>query len=73
MEWLGLLFEVLFLALGIYLYLLAIGKITSPDPNARKNMEAWRTRNGRWVRLAALALTAIMFVNIFLHLQELLK
>ena len=73
MEWLGLLFEVLFLALGVYLYLFAIGKITSTDPKVRKNMQEWRERNGRWIRVAALTLIAIMLVNIVLHLQELLK
>lgn len=73
MEWLGLIFEILFLAAGIYLYLFAIGKINSPDSKIQKRMDELRKGNAWWIRLAALALTAIMLVNIVVHIQQMLK
>lgn len=72
LEWIGLLFELLFLSAGIYLYLFAIGKISTSDPVARQRMEDLRARHGWWIRLAALALTAIMLVNVVLHLRQLM-
>ena len=72
MEYLGLLIELVFLAMGIYLYLFAIGKTKAADPAAQERAEAFRQRNAWWLRLAALALTAIMTVNIVLHLMQLL-
>ncbi len=71
MEYLGLLFELLFLAMGVYLYLFAIGKVSTKDPQARERAEAFRARNGWWLRLLSLALIAIMAVNIYLHLVQL--
>lgn len=73
MEYLGLFFEFLFLALGVYLYLFAIGKISSKDPQARRRAEEFRQRNGRWIRLLSLALIAIMIVNIYLHILQLAR
>jgi len=57
MEFLGLLFEFLFLAIGIYLYLFAVGKVSTSDPKARLRAEAFRTKNGRWLRPLSLALS----------------
>jgi hypothetical protein len=71
MEYLGLLVELAFLAMGIYLYLFAIGKAKAADPAARERAEAFRQRNAWWLRLASLALVAIMTVNIVLHLMQL--
>jgi hypothetical protein len=72
MEYLGLIFEILFWAMGIYLYLFAVGKWKIKDPNASRRAEAFRQSNGWWIRLAALAIVAIMTVNIFLHIRQLL-
>lgn len=70
MEWAGLFFEVILLAFGVYVYLFAIGKITSKDPKTQEKMEQWRSNNAWWLRLGALALVAMMLVNIVLHLQQ---
>lgn len=71
MEWIGLLTEVLFLALGVYLYLFAVGGIKFKDPNFARRAEKFRQENRSWLRFAALALMAIMFVNVFLSLSVL--
>jgi len=70
MEYLGLIFEFLLLAIGVYTYLFALGKFKVSDPQAQKRMEDFRQKNG-WLRYAGLALTAIMLVNIYLHLAQL--
>lgn len=74
MEFVGLLFELVLLGIGLYLYLFALGKISSrgQDPEFRKRAEAFRNRNGWWLRLAGLALMAISLVNLALHLSQLL-
>ena len=69
MEIFGLLFEILFLGMGIYLYLFAIGKVTGK--NTEQSIR-FREVNGWWLRLLSLALIAIMTVNIFLHIKDLL-
>lgn len=70
MDYLGLIVELLLLILGVRLYLFMAGHITVKDgPNKRK-AEEFRASNG-WLRYAALALSAIMLVNVYLHLQSL--
>jgi len=71
MEYLGLLFELIFLSMGVYLYLVSIGKIVPKDPQAKARSEAFREKNGRWLRPVSLALVALMVVNVFLHIKEL--
>lgn len=71
MEYLGLLFELLFLAMGIYIYLFSIGRLRAGDEQVQKRAEEFRRRNGRWMRIAALLLIALMTVNIYLHLAQL--
>jgi hypothetical protein len=70
MEYLGLVFEILLLAIGVYTYLFAIGKFRISDPEAQKKAETFR-KNNQWLRYAGLALTAVMLVNIYLHLVQL--
>lgn len=70
MEYLGLLIEFIFLAIGLYLYLFAIGRMKTNDPRAQQRAEAFRQRNGWWLRLAALALMAITLINIVLHIMQ---
>ena len=72
MEYFGLLIELLFLAMGIYIYLFATGRLRSDDEQAQKRAEAFRRRNGTWMRIAALLLIALMAVNICLHVMQLL-
>lgn len=71
MEYVGLLFEFAFLALGVLLYLFAIGKYRPAGDEARRNAEAFRQKNHWWLRLGSLLLVALMAVNIYLHLQDL--
>ncbi len=65
----GLVFEFIFLAIGICLYLFAVGRLNFSDPDKQKWATDFREKNSSWLRLAALALTAIMLVNLYLHLQ----
>jgi hypothetical protein len=71
MEWLGLIFEVIFLAFGVYVYLFAIGKINAKDPETQKRMDSVRSGNAWWLRPAALLLIALMLVEIVLHVRQL--
>lgn len=70
MEFLGLLFEFIFLAIGVYMYLFAIGKLQSKDSALQQKAEKFRKENAGWMRIMGLALAAIMTVNIFLHLMQ---
>ncbi len=73
MAYLGLLIELLFLAMGVYIYLFSIGRLRSGDEKARKRAEEFRRRNGGWMRITALLLIALMSVNIYLHLVQLFQ
>ncbi len=66
MTYLGLIFELLFLAGGIYLYLLTRGMIKT------KGNSSFLEENKTLLRFASLALIAIMLLNIFLHIRDLL-
>ncbi len=73
MESIGLLFEVLLLAVGVYVYLFSRGFVRSGDPVIQQRAEAFRRANGWWLRIAGLALMAFMGANVVLHVMELLK
>ncbi len=68
MEYLGLLVEILFFAMGLYLYLLVRGFIRPKDEQKRKAIDDFRRKNGWWIRILAIALMAVMAANIYLHL-----
>jgi len=69
---LGLLIDVVLFALGLYLYLFARGAVKFGTPEVRARSEEFRKDNALWMRLLGLALAAIMGLNIFLHVQEML-
>lgn len=73
MEFLGLIAEFLFLAMAIYVYLFATGRV-QPGGDAQRQERAreFRDKNGWWLRLAALALLAVMSMNIYLHISDLM-
>lgn len=71
MEYIGLLLEFAFLIFGGYIYLFAIGKTKAKDAAGQQRAEAFRRSNGWWLRIAALALIAIMLVNLVIHVQQL--
>ncbi len=71
MEYFGLFIEIIFLAIGVYIYLFAAGFLRFKDPEKAAKAEAFRAQNGRWLRLLGLAMAAINLVNVFFHLQHL--
>ena len=73
MEYVGLIVEILFLLLGIQVYRFATGRIKPRKPEARARAEQFRQENKGWMRLLAIALIAIMTVEISLHLFQLLS
>lgn len=72
MEYLGLFVELMLLLAGVYLYLFAIGRLKFKEEATRRKAEQFRTNNGTWLRYAALALTAIMIINIIAHIGQLM-
>lgn len=68
----SLVIEILLFALGLYLYLYAIGRVRARDPEVQKKMDGFRSGNQWWMRYGGLALMAIMLINIILHLREML-
>ena len=73
MDYLGLLIELLFLAMGVYIYLFSIGRLRSGDEQVQKRADEFRRRNGGWMRIGALLLIAMMAVNITLHIMQLVN
>ncbi len=73
MELIGLVIELIFLALAVYLYLFARGRVKAKDAALQKKAEAFRRDNAGWLRILSLALMAIMAVNIVLHIMQLLS
>jgi len=67
----GLLFEIIFLALGVYLYLFARGFFTPSRPEAAEKVNRFRQANKGWMRILGLALAAIFLLNLILHVRDL--
>lgn len=65
MEYLGLLFEFLFLFAAIYVYMLCRGFVGQADSNG------FIQKNKQILRILSIALIAVMGFNIFLHLKQL--
>jgi hypothetical protein len=73
MEYLGLFFELVLLIAGVYMYLFARGFVKAKDPELQKKAEAFRSKNAWLLRSGGLALTAVMALNLALHIRELLN
>lgn len=73
MEYLGLFFEFVLLIAGVYMYLFARGFVKATDPKLQKKAEAFRSKNAWWLRSGGLALTAVMALNLVLHIRKLLN
>jgi hypothetical protein len=69
MEYIGLVFEIIFLMLGIWVYRFSTGKIKFHSTQ-QPLIERFRLENKGWMRLTSLLLTAIMSVEIALHLLQ---
>ena len=72
-EILGLLFEVFFLAVGVYMYLFSRGFFKAKTKAAEARAEQFRQQNGWWLRLLSIALIAIMSFNLALHVYQLVS
>jgi len=66
----GLIFEILLFGLGMYIYLLAIGKVKFKSGDAAQKAEEFRQANKGWMRILSLALMALMAVEIYLHMVQ---
>lgn len=71
MELITFIYEFSLLAIGVYMYLFAIGKVQSKDPAMQKKADDFRAKNGTWMRILGLGLMAIMLVNLVLHFMQL--
>jgi hypothetical protein len=69
MEYIGLFFEIIFLMLGIWVYRFSMGKIKFHSTQ-QPLIERFRLENKGWMRLTSLLLTAIMSVEVGLHLLQ---
>ncbi len=70
-SYLGLVIEILLLAVGIYLYLFARGVLSFGSSESRARAETFRQDNAGWMRIMGLLLAALMLVNVVLHVKEL--
>ena len=70
MQYLGLLFEILILAFGVYVYLFSRGFFKVKDPEANKKMEDFRKENAGWMRILSLLLIALMTFEIILNIKS---
>ncbi|WP_020568177.1 hypothetical protein [Neolewinella persica] len=68
----GLIVEILLFAIGLYLYLFARGIISFGSDEAKARAEAFRKDNATWMRLMGLALAAVMAMNVFFHVREMM-
>ena len=71
MAYTGLVLELIFLAFAVYVYLFSRGFVKFGNAETRKRAEEFRLNNATWMRLLALALIAVMSLNIILHLRDL--
>lgn len=62
---LALTLELIFLGLGVYLYLFVSGLIKGIGFKNDAAAEKFRTDNGRWLRPLSMLLAAIMIINIW--------
>jgi hypothetical protein len=70
-QYVGILVEILLLAVAIYIYLFAIGVTKIKKPGQAEKAEKFIKENGSWLKILALALMAIMFFNVVLSLGAL--
>jgi len=63
----GLVIQLIFLALGVYVYLFSRGLIKFGRPDIQERAAAFRADNAGWMRLLGLALAAVMLGNIVLQ------
>ena len=72
MQYLALLFELLILAFGVYVYLFATGKLNAKNGEVNQKAEEFRKENSGWMRILSLLLIALMSIEIFLNVMSML-
>lgn len=70
MEFIGLLFELLLLFAGVYLYRLSMGRVNTNDQQLKEKSDDFLSKNRSLIRIGSLLLMAVMTVNIILHLLQ---
>lgn len=70
MEYFSLVIELIFLGIGLYVYLFSRGLILPKEEEARQKAEAFRKSNATWMRILSLLLMAMMAFNIYLHIKQ---
>jgi len=71
-EIVGLIIYLFFLGAGVIIYAFSIGKWYPPNPEIKDSAEAFRKNNATWLRIGSLALIAIMAVNVYISLKQLI-
>ena len=72
MEFIGFLFEFIFLALGLYVYLLLSGRI-NVSGSAAQNLAVFKQNTGRSLKILALVLAIFAGISFVLHLIQFIK
>ena len=71
-EIIGLIIYLFFLMSGVIIYAYSRGKWYPPNPEIRESAEAYRKKNATWLRIGSLAIIAIMSINVYISLKELI-
>lgn len=72
-NYIGLFTEIAFFCAGIYLYLFVIGRIKFNSFEAEAKAAKIRKDNGTALRILSLAVVAIMSMNIYLSIRDLMQ
>lgn len=71
-EIIGLIIYLFFLGAGVIVYAYSRGKWYPPNPDIKEAAEAFRKKNATWLRIGSLALIAIMALNCYISLKEII-
>jgi len=72
-NYIGLLTEIAFFCAGVYLYLFTIGRIKFNSFEAEAKAAKIRRENGGMLKILSLAVAAIMLVNMYLSIRDLMQ
>lgn len=72
MEFIGFLFEFIFLGLGVYVYLLLSGRINLTG-SAAQNLTVFKQNTGSSLKILALVLAIFASISLTLHLIQFFK
>ena len=69
----ALVLHLVFLAIGVYLYLFSRGVIGGGDTERQARAEEFRQENATWMRYLGLAMAAVMLLNVVYDVAALLN